>query len=131
MIRGTTARAVISFLTAALLALTFFASAGSFASAHTLRQVEAKAQPGITSASKAVRDDADTFREESRPGEPTGAPQTRDRHRASASGWAPDRPLPVRDPAAPRTQVAPGVPRHSTARSPRAHSPAALQVFRC
>lgn len=131
MFRGTTARAVLSLLAAALLALQLFTPTGSFASAHTLRQVEAKAQPGIKSSSKPVRDGSDTFRDLSSTGDPAGPPHTRNRHRTAASGWASERPLPTRDPAVVYPAAAPRGTHHRTARPVRAPSPAALQVFRC
>src|SRR3954465_5600720 len=106
MFRGTTARTVISLLAATLLALQFFAPSGTFASAHTIRQVEAKAQPGIKPSSKPVRDGYDTFRDLSSSGDPAGPPHTRDRQRTAASGWAHERPLPGRATAAAYPSVA-------------------------
>ncbi|MEU5591977.1 hypothetical protein [Streptomyces sp. NPDC020298] len=131
MFRGTTARAVISLLAAALLALQLFTPTGNFASAHTSRQVEAKAQPGIKPSSKPVRDGSDTFRDLSSTGDPAGPPHTRNRHRTAASGWALERPLPTRDPAVAHPAAAPRGTHHRTDRPVRAPSPAALQVFRC
>ncbi|MFI5686569.1 hypothetical protein [Streptomyces sp. NPDC051636] len=131
MFRGTTARTVLALLTAALLTLQLFAPGGIFASAHTSRQVEAKAPPGIKPSPMPLRDDSDTFRDLDSGGDPSGPPQTRDRHRTAASGWAHERPLPIRDPAAAHPAAAPRVTHHRTARSGRALSPAALQVFRC
>ena len=130
MFRGTTTRTVIATLAAVLLALQFFAPTASFASAHTVRQVEAKAQPGINLSGKALRDKTITFRHCDHPGDPTGPLRTRDRHRAAdVTPEDPERPLSAQDPAAEHPPVPPRAPR--TSRPSTAHSPAALQVFRC
>jgi hypothetical protein len=131
MFRGTTARTVISLLAATLLALQFFAPSGTFASAHTIRQVEAKAQPGIKPSSKPVRDGSETFRDLSSTGDPAGPPHTRDRHRTAASGWTHERQPPTRGATAAHPSALHRATQHRTARSARDHSPAALQVFRC
>ncbi|WP_229816228.1 hypothetical protein [Streptomyces lucensis] len=58
-------------------------------------------------------------------------PHVRDRQRGSASGWAQEHPLiPGRAAAAASSHTA-GAPRHQVPAAPRAHAPAALQVFRC
>ncbi|WDV55208.1 hypothetical protein PV963_35050 [Streptomyces coeruleorubidus] len=142
MRRGTTARTVVSLLAAVLLALQLFAPTASFASAHTHREVEAKAQSGTepTGASsrprtkvsgKALRDEIATCRAGHHRG-PTGPLRTRDRfHNADSAPSAPDRPL-LRhiSPSAPE-RVTPGVAHERTSRSSASHTPAALQVFRC
>ncbi|MEV0241005.1 hypothetical protein AB0I06_13905 [Streptomyces sp. NPDC050674] len=142
MLRGTTARTVVSILAAALLALQFFAPTASFASAHTHGQVEAKAQPGPQPSGKssrpghkppgkALRDETATCRA-GHHGDPTGPLRTRDRsHAADSAPTAPERPLhrhirPAAPPAA-----GPGAAHHRTSRSSTSHTPAALQVFRC
>lgn len=70
MFRGTTARTVVSLLAAVLLALPFFATTSSFAHAHTMRQVAAKAQPGIKPSGKPVRDEIVTIRDSATPAAP-------------------------------------------------------------
>ncbi|MGW0870419.1 hypothetical protein ACWD3Z_07955 [Streptomyces sp. NPDC002740] len=139
MFRGTTSRTVISILAAVLLALPFFAPTSSFAHAHTVRQAEAKTQAGIKLAGKAMRDEIATFRDCDRSGGPADPDplRTRDRHRATTSAPAastpqePERALLAQDPAAAHQPPRPGDPYHRSSRSSAAHSPAALQVFRC
>ncbi|MDV9169049.1 hypothetical protein R6V09_02710 [Streptomyces sp. W16] len=132
MFRGETARTVATLLTAVLLALQFFAPTTSFASAHTVRHAEAKAQPALKPGGKAPRSETITFRDCGASGTPTGPMRLRDRLRTVDCGpETPERPLLAQDPAAMGTQVAPGAAHHRTARSSTAHSPAALQVFRC
>lgn len=130
MFRGTTVRTVLAALAAALLALQFFAPTECFASAYTPRQVEAKAQTGTKLSGKALRDEAATKRHCNPAGDPTGPLRTRDRHRAvDFAPEGPERPLLAQDPADVRTPVARGD--FTLSRSSTAHSPAALQVFRC
>ncbi|MCZ0986271.1 hypothetical protein [Streptomyces diastatochromogenes] len=131
MFRGTTARTLLALLTAALLALQFFAPTGTFAPAHTLSHAKAKAAPETARLTKPVRKGMGTFREGGCSQQPVGDQHLRDRQRGSASGWAQERPLIARQAAAPHTPAASGAPHHRTTRSSRAHSPAALQVFRC
>jgi hypothetical protein len=129
MFRGTTVGTVVATFAAVLLALQFFAPTASFASAHTARHAEAKAQPGTKLSSKALRDESVTHRQCDPAEDPTGPLRTRDRPRAvDFAPEGPERPLLAQDPAAPRPAV-PGTFRLS--RPPTAHSPAALQVFRC
>ncbi|MEV6168907.1 hypothetical protein AB0L99_11865 [Streptomyces sp. NPDC051954] len=131
MFRGTTTRTVISALAAVLLALQFFAPSTSFASAHTVGHVEAKAQPGSKLSPKALRDGLVTFRDAGCSGDPTGPQHTRERNRTTVA-WpgAQERPL-----AAPGTAAAlhpaKSAAHRRTARSSTSHSPATLQVFRC
>jgi hypothetical protein len=130
MFRGTTVRTAIAILSAVLLALQFFAPTECFASAHTARQVEAKAQPGTKPSGKALRDEAATFRQCDHSGGPNGPLHARDRYRAvDFAPEGPERPLPVED----RTAVSPQLARVavSTSRPSMSHSPASLQVFRC
>ncbi|MET7477689.1 hypothetical protein ABZT17_25435 [Streptomyces sp. NPDC005648] len=130
MFRRETARTLLALLAAALLALQFFAPTESFAAAHTVRQVEAKAQPGITPSGKALRDQLATHRHCDGSRGPTGPLRTRDRQRSADSApEGPERGLPIADPAAARKPAAPRAPR--VPRPSTAHSPAALQVFRC
>ncbi|MET9384135.1 hypothetical protein ABZY09_24385 [Streptomyces sp. NPDC002928] len=135
MFRGTTARAVVSLLATVLLTLSFFAPTASFASAHTARHAEAKAQPGFKPTGKALRDELVTFRDCTQPGGPANPFRTRDRHHVTTSADSapqePERPLLVRDPAAAHRPPEPGIAYHRSSRSSTAHSPAALQVFRC
>ncbi|MER5215241.1 hypothetical protein ABT063_33020 [Streptomyces sp. NPDC002838] len=130
MFRGTTVRTVVAILAAVLLALPFFAPTEHFASAHTARQVEAKAQPGIKLTGKAVRDETATFRHCDPAKDQPGPLRPRDRHRAVDFGpEAPDRPLPAQDRADADRRLARVA--LTTSRPSTAHSPAALQVFRC
>jgi hypothetical protein len=135
MFRGTTARTVVSLLAAVLLALPFFATTSSFAHAHTMRQVAAKAQPGIKPSGKPVRDEIVTIRDCSHPGGPADPLRPRDRHRGTAcpasAPQEPERALLALNPAAAHQPSRPGDPYHRSSRSSTAHSPAALQVFRC
>jgi hypothetical protein len=132
MFRGKTARILVTLLTAVLLALQLCAPTTSFASAHTVRHAEAKAQPALKAGGKAPRSETITYRDCGAAGTPTVPLRLRDRYRPADCGpETPERPLLTQDPAAVRTQVAPGAARHRTARSSTAHSPAALQVFRC
>ncbi|MBW8794585.1 MAG: hypothetical protein JF597_13570 [Streptomyces sp.] len=131
MFRGATARTVLSLLAAALLTVQFFAPAATFAAAHTPSHVEAKAQPGPKLSAKAVRAGSHTLQEHGLCGEPPGPPQTADRHRAATAGWTDDRPSTARHSEAIRTPVPPTARHLRTPRASRAHSPAALQVFRC
>lgn len=132
MFRGTTTRTVVALLAAVLLALQFFAPTASFAPAHTARHVEAKTQPGFKLSGKALRDETVTFRDCGYSGDPTGPLRVRDRWRtADSAPQEPERPLLAQDPAGIREPVLPGVAHHRISRSSTAHSPAALQVFRC
>ncbi|WUH26522.1 hypothetical protein OG800_13250 [Streptomyces sp. NBC_00445] len=131
MLRGTTTRTVGAALAAVLLALQFFAPSASFASAHTVGHVEAKAQPGSKLSPKAPRDGILALRDVSCSGDPTGPQHTRERNR-SLVAWPGAQERPLVAPGA--TAAHPTVPRAvqcRTARSSTTHSPAALQVFRC
>jgi hypothetical protein len=142
MYRGTTARTVVSILAAVLLALQFFAPTASFASAHTPRKAEAKAQPGtepsdttsrpgIKFSGKALRDEIATCRA-GHHGDPTGPLRTRDRfHHADSAPSAPERPLLRHIPPTAPEQVRADAAHQRTSRSSASHTPAALQVFRC
>ena len=141
MFRGTTARTVFSLLAAALLAVQFFAPAATFAAAHTLSHVEAKTQPVPKPSAKFVRDGSHTLRDHTLRdptlrdhglcGEPPSPPRTAERHRTATAGWADDRPLTARHTEAIPAAVVPATQHQRTSRPSRAHSPAALQVFRC
>ncbi|MFC4498277.1 MULTISPECIES: hypothetical protein [Streptomyces] len=137
MFRGTTAKTALALLAAVLLALPFFAPTSSFAHAHTMRQVEAKGQPGIKPSGKPVRDEFVVIRGCDHTGGPADPLRSRDRHRAALCAapapQEPERTLLALDPAATHRPARPAEPydhgsRPSTAHS---HSPAALQVFRC
>ncbi|MEV5734787.1 hypothetical protein [Streptomyces sp. NPDC052292] len=130
MFRGRTARTALPLLAAVLLALQLFAAAGTFAAAHTHGEAEAKAWAGISSSAQPPAEQADPCREPGAAKGSTGAPRTRDRYRAPAAGCAREHPLMSRRTAAPRPPAPAGDPHLSTTRSSRAHSPAALQVFR-
>ncbi|MEV6616860.1 hypothetical protein AB0N31_24025 [Streptomyces sp. NPDC051051] len=135
MFRGTTARTVVSLLVAALLTLPFFTLAPSFAHAYTARHVEAEAEPGIKLSATPARDEISSSRPCGRSEKPFDPLRPRDRHRATVTADpAPqqsERPRSVQDPAAGHRPTGPvGLHRHWS-RSSAAHSPAALQVFRC
>ncbi|MFF5188371.1 hypothetical protein ACFY30_32215 [Streptomyces sp. NPDC000345] len=135
MFRGATARTALALLAAVLLALPFFAPTPSFAHAHTVRQVEAKTKTGIKPSGTPLRDEYVTVRDCGRTGGPTDPLRSRDRHRATAAAASgpqePERALLALDPAAVHEPVRPADPHHRSSRSSTAHSPAALQVFRC
>ncbi|WP_046734196.1 hypothetical protein [Streptomyces humi] len=131
MFRGTTARTVISLLAAALLAVQFFAPAATFAAAHTLSHTEAKAQPGSKPPANAVRNGSHTLRHHGLCGEPPGPPQSADRHRTATAGCADDRPATARHTEAIHASTTPSAKHRRAFRASRAHSAAALQVFRC
>jgi len=130
MFRGATVRTVLAVLAAALLVLPFFASSEGFATAHTARQAEAKAQTGTKLSGKVSRAEASGKRHCHHAGDPTGPLRTRDRHRAV--DFAPEgseRSLPAQEQAAAPERVASG--EFPLSRPSTAHAPAALQVFRC
>lgn len=132
MFRGTTARTVISLLAAALLALQLFTPTASFASAHTARHAEAKTEPRNKPRAEALRDEFVTCGNNGRPNDPSWPLRIRDRHRiVDTSPDAPERPLLAVDPAAPHEPETRVTSRHQAPRSLTAHTPAALQVFRC
>ncbi|MEV1065308.1 hypothetical protein [Streptomyces sp. NPDC050263] len=135
MFRGRTATAAFALVAAVLLALPFFTPASSFASAHTVRQVEAKAQPGFKPSGKPVRDEFVTVRGCDQSGGPADPLRSRDRHRAALCAapapQEPERALLALDPAAAHQPTRPAEPYDRGSRPPTAHSPAALQVFRC
>ena len=131
MFRGPTARALFALLAVALFALQLLTPTGTFAPAHTAGQPLAMTEPGNASPALPVRDGADTFRGPDRPGGPVGLPHVRDRQRGSASGRAQEHPLiPGRAAGADPSDTS-GAPRHALPGTSRAHTPAALQVFRC
>ncbi|MFG2465770.1 hypothetical protein ACGFXB_09960 [Streptomyces canus] len=130
MFRGATVRTVLAVLTAALLALPFFASTEEFATAHTVRQAKAMAQTGTKLSGKAARAEASGKRHCNHVGDPTGPLRTRDRHRTvDFAPEGPERPLSAQEPPAAPQRVATGD--FPLSRPSTAHAPAALQVFRC
>ncbi|MFF6784730.1 hypothetical protein [Streptomyces sp. NPDC012510] len=133
MLRGTTTRTVLSALAAVLFALQFFAPPASFAAAHTLGHVKAKAEPGNTLKAKPVREKSVTHRMCAPSEDPTGPRRTRDRHRAVTHTvpGTPARPSLGENPAAASEPERPSPRYHRASRPPTAHTPAVLQVFRC
>lgn len=138
MFRGVTARVAVSVLAAALLTLQLFAPRVVFASAHTVH-VEAEAQFGIQLSGKAPRtstelsakalhDESVNCRSTGRHGGLTGALCLRTTDTAPK---APDRQLLRHDPSAEHQPAGPADAHPRTSRSSTAHSPAALQLFRC
>ncbi|WP_445281011.1 hypothetical protein [Streptomyces sp. DSM 118148] len=130
MFRGRTARTALPLLAAVLLAVQLFAAAGTFAAAHTHGEAEAKAWAGTSSSAQPPAERAEPCREPGAAKGSTGTPRVRDRHRAPAAGCAREHPLISRRTAVPWPPAPAGDPHRSTTRSSRAHSPAALQVFR-
>ncbi|MBV7701033.1 hypothetical protein [Streptomyces sp. TRM70350] len=132
MFGGATVRTVISVLAAVLLALPFFAPTASFASVHTARHAVANAQPGIKPSGEALRDEIVHCRGDGDLKVPSGPVHNRDRDRAADFvPEAPDRPLLTRSRTAADEEVIRGTALHRKPGSAIAHSPAALQVFRC
>lgn len=133
MLRGTTTRTVISALAAVLFALQFFTPTATFAAAHTLGHVKAKAEPGNMLEAKPVRDKAVTFRKCGPSEDPPGPSRTRGRHRAVTHTvpGAPARPSLGENPAAATEPERPSTRYHRASRPLTAHTPAVLQVFRC
>ncbi|MEU6770465.1 hypothetical protein [Streptomyces sp. NPDC046759] len=131
MFRGTTARALFAVLAVALLGFQLFTPAGPFASAHTLGQAQAKAETGITSPAGPVRDGVGSLRVPGCPGDPVGIPHLRERQRCSSACCAQEHPLIAGRAAGADAPSAPGVPVQHASRPSAAHTPAALQVFRC
>ncbi|MFF3848812.1 hypothetical protein [Streptomyces sp. NPDC002328] len=130
MFRGTTVSTMLAVLAAALLALPFLTPTECFASAYTARHVEANAQPGNKLSGKALRDKTAVPRPCDTSGDPTGPLRARDRHRAAdLPPQGLERPLPDQDSADAPPLVARAA--FTLSRPPTAHSPAALQVFRC
>ncbi|MGX1366713.1 hypothetical protein RKD19_002072 [Streptomyces canus] len=130
MFRGATVRTVVAVVAAVLMALPFFAPSGGFATAHTGRHAEAKAQSGSKLSGKASRAEASGKRHCNHAGDPTGPLRTRDRHRAvDFAPQGPERPLSAEEPAAAPERVTAG--EFPQSRPSTAHAPAALQVFRC
>ncbi|MEW2400419.1 hypothetical protein [Streptomyces sp. NPDC046862] len=104
----------------------------SFASAHIARDTKVNAAPGKVLTGKALRDEVVTHRKCDHEGDPIVPLPRNDRHRTADSvPQAPERPLLEADPASAHEPVARTTPHHGAARSRTAHTPAALQVFRC
>ncbi|MET9446643.1 hypothetical protein [Streptomyces cinerochromogenes] len=131
MFRGTTARALLALLGMTLLAFQLLASTGTFASAHTHGQARTKAETGIIPSEQLVRDGAEHVRTSGRPGDPVGVPHARDRHRRPSSGCCQEHPLIPGRAVATDPSEASDARRPHAPRASRAHTPAALQVFRC
>ncbi|USQ84057.1 hypothetical protein NFX46_09755 [Streptomyces phaeoluteigriseus] len=135
MFRGKTARTVVSLLAAVLLALPFFALTSPFAQAHTARHAEAKAQPGIKPAAQPARDAILTARPCGRSEKPFDPLGTRDRHRTTVTAdpapQQPERDRSAENASAGHHPARPADHHRHWSRSSTAHSPAALQVFRC
>ncbi|GEC03757.1 hypothetical protein SSP24_14120 [Streptomyces spinoverrucosus] len=135
MFRGTTAataRTLFASLAAVLFILPFFTPPTSFAAAHTARYVEAKAQPGTKPSGKALRAEGAAFHSCTHAGDPTGPLRIRDRHRTvDSASCAAQRPQPARHKGAESDAVVPNAAYDRMSRPSTAHSPAALQVFRC
>lgn len=134
MFRGTTARTVISVLTAALLALQLFAPTASFTSTHTVSQAKARAESGLKLSGKPPHDEILTSGHcvPSGDGDPADRPRSRGRMRGADSGSrAPEPPPPTRALATTHQPAGTGPAHPHTPRSSASHTPAGLQVFRC
>ncbi|MEV6113223.1 hypothetical protein AB0L59_12085 [Streptomyces sp. NPDC052109] len=131
MFRGTTARAVLALLAAALLALQLFAPTGPFATTHTLSHPQAKAEPETPFPAKPVRDGAAMLHAAGGSGAPVGLPRLRDPQRRTASGCSQADPLITGRAAGTGPSHTPRTAHDPAPRVSRAHTPAALQVFRC
>lgn len=134
MSQGKTARTALGLLAALLLCLPFFTLTTSFAHAHSVRDAKLNAAPGKVLTGKALRDEIVTHRKCDGSGsrDPIVPVPRSDRHRTADSvPQAPERPLPKENPASDHEAVAQVTPHHPAARSRTAHTPAALQVFRC
>ncbi|MQY38514.1 hypothetical protein SRB17_65270 [Streptomyces sp. RB17] len=112
MFRGTTARTVLASLAVTLLALLCFAPGETFASAHTPSEATAKAEAGTTPSEQPERDGADAIH-----GSASRGTREHPLIPVRAAGAGPSHPSGTAHGPAPRTS--------------RAHTPAALQVFRC
>jgi hypothetical protein len=112
MSRGTTARAVLAALAAALLVLLLSAPADTVAPAHAPGEATAPAASGTSSCAEPEREETEPVR-------------------GSASRRAEEHPLIAGRAAGAGAPSAPGAVAHSAPGSSRAHTPAALQVFRC
>jgi hypothetical protein len=131
MFRSTAVRSLLAVLGVVLLALQLRTGTGVFAPAHTFGQTLTGAQTGITPSMQPARAGADTIRAPGSPELPVGVPHARDRHRGPAAGW-PDENALVSGRAAPAGPPEPSAgPHHPVPGALRAHTPAALQVFRC
>ncbi|MBA2809729.1 hypothetical protein E0500_020585 [Streptomyces sp. KM273126] len=130
--RGRRGLTMIELLSAILLCLPFLIPTTSFASAHTTRDAKVNAAPGKVLTGKALRDEIVTHRKCDHSRDPLGPLPRTDRHRTTDSvPSAPERPLTGSDRAFVHEPVAPVTWHHQGARSRTAHTPAALQVFRC
>ncbi|MGP4000837.1 hypothetical protein [Streptomyces sp. 8N706] len=128
-----TARTVLAVLAAVLLALPFLAPATPFALAHTARHSDGKAQSVSKLSGKALSDEAVTCRDVGYLGGPGRPLRTLHRHCAADSvPQPPERPLSAaQDPAVADESIPPRAGHHGSSGFSTAHSPAALQVFRC
>ncbi|CAL9416830.1 hypothetical protein [Streptomyces lavenduligriseus] len=131
MFRSTAVRGLLAALAAVLLALQLRAGTENFASAHTFGQTLLKAETGIVPSAWSARAGADTVRAPGSPDAPVGTPHLRDRHRGPAAGWPEESTLDSGRGAGEAPSAPPDGTRHSSPRAIRAHTPAALQVFRC
>jgi hypothetical protein len=132
MLRGKTARTVVGFLAAVLLCFPFLTPTAAFASAHAVRDANANAALGKIPTGKTQRDEVVTHRKCHGSGDPIVPLRRNDRYRtADPAPPAPERPLLEEDPASAHEPLTPVTRHHRAARSETAHTPAALQVFRC
>jgi len=140
MLRGKTARLLFTLVATALLALQLFAPTASFASAHTLHAPTAKVPAVSKSGGKneyaaGIADEVTaeivTCGEDDHTGAPTGPLRTRDRNRAVADSPSEPPVLVLLTCGSTNGLTAARAVPYRASRSSTAHSPAALQVFRC
>ncbi|MEV0221602.1 hypothetical protein [Streptomyces sp. NPDC050704] len=124
MLRGKTARTVLTVLAAVLLALQLFAPTATFASAHTFHVSSTESDAEFITCGKSAHSNG-----------PAGPLRTLDRNRVvDHVPQTPARALLCKDPAGHHedpSHIAAAPSHHRTTRSSAAHATAALQVFRC
>jgi hypothetical protein len=132
MVRGTTVRFVLTILSSVLLGLQLFAPTASAESTHQTHVTAAASPETVTAKRTDETDEVVTCGDFEHPTSPTGPLRTRDRHRALADSTPgpPALVLLAHDVTATPPLAARPASLHIS-RSSTAHTPAALQVFRC
>ena len=132
MALGTTVRFLLTFLSAVLLALQLFAPTASAESAHKTHVTAPAAPEAVTAKRTDETDEVATCGDFEHPTSPTGPLRTRDRHREVAdSTLEPPALVPLARYVADVPPLAAKPASLHISRSSTAHTPAALQVFRC
>lgn len=133
MARSTTVRFTLTILSAVLMALQLLTPTAPFESTHSAVHASAvKVTASVLAKRADGADEIVTCGDVEHPAAPTAPLRTRDRHRTAADS-APEPPARVllAYDTTPRAPARAGVTAHHLSRSTTAHSPAALQVFRC